>query len=122
MIFLTAQQNPKLIKDAKRLGGNGFYLKNSSQRQLLEQIDVVIKKPDCFIEPPNLASDEIPLTRKERDVLRLITDGYTTRSIADALFVSMRTVEKHRENIAKKLQYTSLVELKDKARKLGLIG
>jgi LuxR family transcriptional regulator len=51
------------------------------------------------------------LTRREKEIIRLITDGYSTYSISDILFISQHTVNCHRKNIIAKLQVKSLSEL-----------
>ena len=55
------------------------------------------------------------------EVLALISDGLTTKEIADQLFISTRTVETHRANMMKKLEVKNTAELIKKAAKLHLI-
>jgi two-component system, NarL family, nitrate/nitrite response regulator NarL len=60
------------------------------------------------------------LTVRELSVLSLIAAGHTNREIAEQLFISVRTVEFHRENIRRKLGASSRAELTRHARKNGL--
>jgi DNA-binding NarL/FixJ family response regulator len=62
------------------------------------------------------------LTAREREVLTCIAEGMTTREIAEALVISGKTVERHRENIMAKLDMHNRVELVKYAIKKGLIS
>ena len=62
-----------------------------------------------------------PLTPREAEVLRLLAKGHTNRQIADALNVSVRTVEGHRSNLMSKLELHSRVELTSYAEEHGLL-
>lgn len=66
-------------------------------------------------------TSEAILSSKESEVLELISKGYTTKKIAQMLFVSTRTIETHRSNIIKKLKVKNTAELIKKAVKLKLI-
>jgi DNA-binding NarL/FixJ family response regulator len=69
--------------------------------------------------PPDSAAGL--LTSREREVLQLIAEGYTNNAIADALTISVKTVEKHRANVMTKLEVHDLPSLIRKAIKYGLI-
>jgi two-component system response regulator NreC len=62
------------------------------------------------------------LTPRELDVLTLIAEGQTNRDIAEELVISVRTVERHRENIMSKLNLHSRIELVKYAIRKGLIS
>ena len=66
-------------------------------------------------EPPQ------PLTRREKEVLVLVAQGYTTREIADRLGVSVRTVEDHRSHLMRKLGARNLADLTRYAVREGLV-
>lgn len=122
IVVLTAQLNPALVEEAKALGANGYHLKNTTQEQLLGLIGEVTRSPAKFVGPSYESNDEAPLTPRERDVLILLVDGCTNRDVAGTLNISVRTVEKHRENISRKLGYLSLASMKKEAQRLGLLG
>ncbi|MGD9030588.1 MAG: LuxR C-terminal-related transcriptional regulator, partial [Anaerolineae bacterium] len=61
------------------------------------------------------------LTARQREVLTLIAEGLTNQQIADGLGISIRTVERHRENIVKRLNLHSRVELVKYALRKGLV-
>jgi two-component system response regulator NreC len=66
--------------------------------------------------------DEPALTQREQEVLTYIAEGYTNRQIADALVISIKTVDRHRENIMAKLDVHNRVELVKYAIQRGLIA
>ncbi len=70
-------------------------------------------------QAPGAAAD-LGLTRRELEVLRLITDGLTDREIADRLFIARRTASKHVEAILAKLGVSSRREAAAEARRVGL--
>jgi two-component system, NarL family, response regulator NreC len=68
--------------------------------------------------PPEMAEE---LTPREREVLIAIAEGHTNREIADLLVISVKTVDRHRENIMRKLNLHNRVELVKYAIEKGLI-
>ena len=62
-----------------------------------------------------------PLSDREREVLRLVAEGKTNRQIADTLFLSIKTVQTHRDHIMKKLRMHDRTELVKYAIRKGLI-
>ena len=86
--------------------------------------------PDTFPQPAiegylegrkTLKSRWDTVTQREREVLKLVAEGYTNKEIADFLFVSVKTVEKHRANLMKKLDLHNVSALTAFAMKKGLI-
>jgi DNA-binding NarL/FixJ family response regulator len=66
--------------------------------------------------------DELPLTRREVDVLRLLADGLTNRSIAGRLFISEKTVGTHVAHIFEKLDVHTRVDAARRAQALGVVS
>jgi len=62
------------------------------------------------------------LTSREREILKLVGEGYKNREIADDLCISMKTVEKHRENLMKKLDLHTASALTSYAIEKGLVA
>ncbi len=62
------------------------------------------------------------MTPREQEVLTFIAEGYSNREIADALVISVKTVDRHRENLMRKLQLHNRVELVKYAIEKGLIS
>jgi len=61
------------------------------------------------------------LTRREREILKLIAEGYKNKDVADHLCISLKTVEKHRANLMKKLDLHNAAELTAFAMEKGLV-
>jgi DNA-binding NarL/FixJ family response regulator len=77
-----------------------------------------------YLEGKRLSKSELPLqiiTRRERQVLKLIGEGHKNKEIADYLCISVKTAEKHRASLMKKLNPHSASALTDFAIKKGLI-
>jgi DNA-binding NarL/FixJ family response regulator len=117
-IILTAHQNEKIFNKAMDMGAYGYVLKENASSDLIDCIHTV-SKDEYYISPiiSNLLfnrnkkkkefEERFPeinsLTDIERKILKMIADSKSSREIADALFISPRTVDKHRENISHKL-------------------
>lgn len=113
IILYTMYQEKSFLTKAMALGVNGYLLKDFALEELsicLEKINanenwfsakldetLIIKKHDTE------ASKVLTLTMSEKKILSLIAKDHTTKTIADLLFVSEKTVEKHRSNIIRKL-------------------
>jgi DNA-binding NarL/FixJ family response regulator len=79
---------------------------------------------DDALEPPGdpeVASDDTGLTNREREVLALVSEGYTNRRIAETLFISESTAGVHVSNILGKLGVASRTEAATIAARLGLV-
>lgn len=133
MLALTNLDNDFYIKTMFRNGALGYILKNSEKEILLEAIRTVYIG-NQFLEQQ--FKDRIwqkatksrgngtsipPLTRREKEILNLIVNEYTTNQIADKLFISISTIETHRLNLLSKLDVKNSVGLVKKAILLGLI-
>jgi DNA-binding NarL/FixJ family response regulator len=116
-----------------RNGASGYLLKNAGKATLLKAIDAV-QRGNTYIDESlknNLLEEsltgrrrsmfEIPLTKREKEILKLIAEEHTNQEIADKLFVSLRTVEAHRLNLTQKLGVKNTAGLVKEAMKRGLI-
>jgi two-component system, NarL family, response regulator DegU len=114
IIFLTVHREEVFMKKALSVGAMGYVLKDSAITDIAEGIRTVhrgqnyispamvaylVKQPSSSNVKEGLES----LTPAERNVLKLIAQYKTTKEIAEALFISARTVETHRSNICQKL-------------------
>ncbi len=118
IIFLTMHRDEDLFNEAIDLGVKGFVLKDSALSDIVECIKTVAQSEHYashaltkflinrsrraiqLIEKQPSIND---LTATERRVLKLIAENLTSKEIAAQLFISPRTVEKHRQNICQKL-------------------
>lgn len=102
-----------LIAAIRAVHAGGMFLFPSVARLLVE--DYLSKRESTTAQRLNV------LTEREREVLRLIAEGKSNQEIADALVISVKTVNRHRENIMAKLNLHSRVELVRYAIEKGLI-
>ncbi len=118
LIFLTMHNTESMFNAALDLGVKGYVLKDSALPEIIDAIRAVADGRN-YISPPlstflvqrSGRSDRLvrhtpkiqELTPAERNILKLIAAEKTTRQIADELFISVRTVDRHRANIISKL-------------------
>lgn len=123
VVVLTAERAAPLLRHLAEAGADGILLKEGSAQDLLAALRAVADGqrvlPDNVRE--RLADCPENLTRREQQILRLICNGWTNGAIADHLSLSPRTVDKHRENIQRKLGVGNAVQLANKARELQLV-
>ena len=108
-------------------GAMGYLLKSSSKEEILDAIAQVNKGGyylNVNITPPSQAEPIKPLpflTRREKEVLILISDGLTNHQIAEKLFVSVLTVDSHRKNLLMKFEVNNTASLVKMAVQNNLI-
>jgi len=134
VLILTVYEDESLVREAIRAGAAGFIIKRAAEEELIVAIQAV-ERGDMYIHPALtrlLLNDLSPaihakksaldtLTPRELEVMRYIIRGYTSRQIAEVLFISMRTVEGHRASLMGKLELKNRVELIEFAEKHGLV-
>jgi len=133
ILVLTMYNSPEFIANLVKLGADGYILKNSAKRVLLEAIETVATGGKYFpleikemmfngmMAKSNLMVDKpAELTDREKEIIRLICNEMTSHEIADRLFLSFHTVEKHRKNIIAKLQVKNTAGLVRYAMRHGL--
>lgn len=111
IIVLTLHKEIYLMQEADKLNLSGYLLKEFALEEMKRCLDRVLSGGKYFSEnlfPKNEGAvnllQDAKITPSEKKILRLIADGLETREIAEKLFISDRTVEKHRSNIIQKLQ------------------
>lgn len=118
-LFLTGVSTVKMAVEAMQLGAIDFLAKPVSTEALLEKVLDAIEQ----FKPSMMAVDDFKkLTPKERKVFDLIVEGVVNNGIAEQLFMSVSTVEKHRSSVMKKMQAESLALLMAKLPKLKPLG
>ncbi|AOY58584.1 MULTISPECIES: response regulator [Desulfococcus] len=137
ILALTIHDSEEYILEVFRSGAEGYCLKDSTQEELLRAIHVVLsgknfispgiagKVLEGYIESRKTLKSETPwdtLTQREREVLKLVGEGYTSKEIARFLFISPKTVEKHRSNIMQKLNIHNASALTAYAIEKGLVA
>jgi DNA-binding NarL/FixJ family response regulator len=136
VIILSMHSKPNIVQQALRKGAKGYLLKNSIGNELMLAVQAACQD-EIYLSPSisgslleNLWSLQEKsgqtsmadlLTTRERQVLQLITEGYTNNDIADKLVVSVKTIEKHRTNLMGKLGIHDVASLMREAIKHDLI-
>ena len=110
------------------LGVKGFILKDIDNEELIDAIRKVNNGGSYFSQELLLqliknkpAGEQIDLTRREKEVLELICKGLSNQEISDKLFISQRTVERHRSSLLFKTESKNSVSLVVYAIKSGLV-
>lgn len=126
VLILTVHIIEYYILQILRAGASGYLSKKASTEELITAIrqisagelyfgseisKVIVKEYIKKAEVSSYSDAFDILTSREREVLQLIGEGNTTRMIADQLFISVKTVESHRQHIMKKLGLHNLSEL-----------
>jgi DNA-binding NarL/FixJ family response regulator len=134
ILFLTMYDNEQYFFEALRVGAAGYVMKSVADRDLVEACHAAMRD-EPFLYPgavTTLVRDylarardgAIParaVTDREEEVLKLVAEGHSTREIAELLFISAKTVERHRSNIFAKLGLRDRLELTRYAIRAGLI-
>lgn len=120
LIALSMYGERETISDMLKAGVSGYILKNTGKQELLKAITKVASGGTFYSEEvtaemmrtyPEQAAREISLSAREIEVIELIAKEYTNAMIAEALFISERTVETHRKNIFRKTDTKSVIGL-----------
>lgn len=136
ILVLTVHRAEEYVLASFEAGADGFCLKHAGREELLLAADSVLRG-ERFVSP--IVSEQViegylqgskelkeasafdNLTARERQVLKLVAEGYTNKEIADEFFLSVKTVETHRANLMRKLDLHSASELSVYAVKKGLV-
>ncbi len=130
IVVLTMQNDPAFARKALQSGAAGFILKEAADDELLEAIRLTAAggtylNPSLGARlaaaPPEPAGPPDDLSERELAVLKLIALGHTNSEIAGKLFLSVRTVETHRQHIQQKTRRTARSELVRYAIEHGLV-
>jgi two-component system, NarL family, response regulator NreC len=135
ILVVTVHRAEEYVVAALRSGANGYILKYASHEELIIAIRSILKggsylSPrisgtviDGYLRGDGVQTAKTPwesLTAREREILKLIAEGYRNKAIADHLCISLVTVRTHRANIMKKLDVHNLSELTSLAIQKGL--
>ena len=137
VLVLTVHKTDEYIHESLRAGADGYILKDASHDELRIAIRSVLNgktylSPDISAKVINgyLGTDKAntpsspwdTLTHREREVLKLVAEGHPNKYIADYFCLSIKTVEKHRSNLMKKLDLHNASMLTAYAIEKGLIA
>ena len=119
ILVLTMHKKKEFLRQALRDGADGFLLKEDAGSELIRAVQTV-RQGGKYLSPlltnvlTSLAvEEEHPevLTMREREVLKLLAEGKSTKEIAADLYISPHTVRRHRSNIMEKLDIKNLADL-----------
>ena len=136
ILVLTIHESDQYVLEAFDAGVDGYCIKDASRPELMVAIDSVLQGKS-YISPGisdqvidgylngrktlKKESDWDTVTQREREVLKLLAEGYSNKEIAGFLHISVKTVEKHRSNLISKLDIHNVAQLTTFAIQKGLI-
>jgi DNA-binding NarL/FixJ family response regulator len=133
-LILSMHDSEQFLFEALKAGASGYVLKSGADTDIVDACRAAMRG-DSFLYPSAVATlvrdyverggrgeEEFDvLTPRELEVLKLIAEAHTSKQISEALFISIKTVERHRQNILDKLGMRDRVELTRYAIRRGLI-
>jgi DNA-binding NarL/FixJ family response regulator len=133
LLMLSMYDSEQFLYESLKAGASGYVLKSDADQDIVEAVRRTMRG-QSFLYPSaisTLVRDFVDrghgdeqfdvLTPRELQVLKLIAEAYTSKQIAQELFISVKTVERHRQNILDKLGMSDRVELTRYAIRRGLI-
>jgi len=136
VLVLTMHENDEYVFQALRAGASGYMLKEAADTELITALHVV-RSGQFYLSPTAqsvMVGDYLQrvrsgeekdsyssLTEREREILKLVAEGYTNNQIAERLVISPKTVDTHRTHVMDKLNLHSRAELVKYAMRRGLL-
>jgi DNA-binding NarL/FixJ family response regulator len=125
ILIVTAHESEQLIRDVLDAGAMGYVLKSDAGRVLVQAIEALLDERPFFtskvarvVLEGYLRSGEdagaqaaVALSPRERHIVQLLAEGNNNKEVARALQLSVKTVETHRSNIMRKMEFGSLADL-----------
>jgi DNA-binding NarL/FixJ family response regulator len=136
VLILSMHDNEQYFFEALKAGASGYVLKSVANRDLIEACRATMRG-EPFLYPAAVralvrdylerarrgeTTPEDPLSPRESEVVKLIAEGLTSEEIGEQLFISKKTVDRHRENVLEKLGMRNRVELTRYAIRRGLVS
>jgi len=136
VLALSMYSDKRFVVEMLNAGATGYLVKDCALDEMLSAVRSVASN-QRYIAPKLLETiiedymnnkcnngmmKKTQLTPRECEVLRLIAQGYNSKKIASELYISVKTVDTHRQNIEHKLELYSVAELTKYAIKIGLIS
>jgi DNA-binding NarL/FixJ family response regulator len=135
ILILTVHDSEQVVREVLAAGARGFLLKSDTGRELVTAVEalqqgrtfltskVAQMMVDVYLRPHSETDPSNPcvLTPREREVIQLVAEGKTTKEIATALNLSVKTAETHRTNLMRKLDLHSIADLTLYAVRNGIV-
>ena len=132
VIIVSVRKDVQAILKAHRMKADGFLSKTCDIDELITAIESVLRSVPYFSDEVQEILSDTQLMRteftpnmlspREKDVLKLLCESYTSKEIGDKLDISFNTVNVHRKNLLQKLGATNTSGLVKMAIELGLVG
>ncbi|HEY1113624.1 MAG TPA: response regulator transcription factor [Chitinophagaceae bacterium] len=132
VIAFSSYDDTHYIRQVLRSGASGYLLKDAGQQTIVNALAAVVRGEQVIDESvkklllqesitgQRRSIYEVPLTKREKEILKLVAEGLSNQQIADQLFISLRTVETHRFNLTQKLEVKNAAGLVKEAIRRGL--
>jgi DNA-binding NarL/FixJ family response regulator len=125
ILIVTAHESEQLIRDVLDAGAMGYVLKSDAGRVLVQAIEALLDERPFFTSKvarvvlegylrsgeDSVAQAAVALSPRERHIVQLLAEGSNNKEVARALQLSVKTVETHRSNIMRKMEFGSLADL-----------
>lgn len=128
VLILSMYTNEDFVINAVKAGASGYLPKNISRAELIKAIKCIASGEEYFSDSiagillrnyvrkvqggdENIGDEKDALSKRETEILALVASGYANQQIADKLFISIRTVESHKNHIMQKLKLKTGVDL-----------
>lgn len=138
VIVLSMHDSEEYVLKSIKAGADGYLLKGSSKEEFLKALHIVANGGKYFtgdissilisqlsngtnLDTKNAASEDLTITKREKEILKLLLTGKGNKEIAEALNISKRTAEVHRFNLMKKMKVKNLMELSNKVAEYSLL-
>ncbi len=133
VVIFTAHDNPTYIARAVALGAAGYLVKNASQAELISAVQQVaggetlwnrenLRRVSGTLTTSRSTNElEVPLTKRESEVLKQLALGLSNKEIAQALSISYETVKEHVQHVLRKLGVTDRTQAAVWAVRKGLV-
>ncbi len=133
ILMLTMHKEEEYLREALAAGAAGYLLKQDADPELITAVQrlqagrsylspqIGEMLPDLLRRRQTGEADQEVLTHREREILKLLAEGKTSREIAQLLFISLRTVQNHRANIMRKLNLRRTADLIKYAMRKGFL-
>lgn len=139
IVMLSMHESEEYVLKSIKAGADGYLLKGSSKEEFLKALHTVSNGGKYFsgdissilieqltntkqsLETKQTLDEELLITKREKEILKLLLSGKGNKEIAEALDISKRTAEVHRFNLMKKLKVKNLMELSNKATEYSLL-
>jgi DNA-binding NarL/FixJ family response regulator len=136
ILILTIHDSEQVVREVLAAGARGFLLKSDAGRDLMAAVEALQNRRTFFtpkiaqmmldgylrpFEETDTTGQQCILTPREREVIQLVAEGKTTKEVASALSLSVKTAETHRTNLMRKLNLHSVADLTLYAVRNGIV-